>query len=426
MADIRPFRGIRYNPARIRDFNQVVTQPYDKITSQMKRGYLAGSPHSFVRLILPDGDDPYAASSAAVEQWLAEAVLVRDADPALYVYHQEFETFGTRRVRKGFIGVARVDEFERGTVLPHERTLSKPKADRLKLTRATAKDFEQIFMLYSDPDRKVDGLLETDGEPATAVTDEYGVTHRIWMLTDPATISRVRKLMADKVLLIADGHHRYETALAYRQEMNKRHPALPDDAALRYKTCTFVNVADPGLVIFPTHRLVCNLAHPDWDARLAEISELFDVAPIPDPEADSRLRAAADHHAFVLHSGRDQTWLLQLKDLSCVDSYVDANRSPDYKELDVTILHSIIIEHLLGINRAAIEDHVRYEREWQRAFARVDDGEFQAVLLMNPTRVEQVERLARQGERMPQKSTDFYPKLISGLVLFDVGLDQLV
>ncbi len=426
MADIRPLRGIRFNPEQVKDLDRVVTQPYDKIGPELKQAYLDKDQHSFVRLTLPDGEEKYRASADLCREWLAAGVLKRDELPALYVYHEEFEALGVRRTRKGFIAVTRVDEYEKDTVLPHERTLSKAKADRLDLLRATRKDYEQIFLLFSDPERKVDRLLEPTGNPDMTATDEYGVIHRVWAVIDPDTIKAVQDRMADTVLLIADGHHRYETALNYRQEMEQQDPALAPDAALRYKTCAFVNVADPGLVIFPTHRFLKNLGEVNWDTKLAELGESFDVTNIEAAGADARLKENVKDHAFVLHAGPGRTWLLRLKDDSAVDRYVDKARSADFKQLDVVVLHSVIIEGIFGITPEAIENHVKYERDPHKAVERVDSGEFQAVLLMNPTRAEQVRKLSELGERMPQKSTDFYPKLISGLVFFDVSPDQTV
>jgi uncharacterized protein (DUF1015 family) len=424
MADIRPFRGIRYSLDKVKDLDKVITQPYDKVTPELKQDYLARHEDNFVRLILPDGADRYKASGELCSKWLADGVLERDDKPALYVYHQEFSVGDLHATRKGFICVFRVDEFEKGTVLPHERTLSKAKADRLDLTRASRKDFEQIFMLYSDPERSVDALLRPSAEPDIKGTDDFGVVHRVWTMTDKGKISAVQEKMKDMVLLIADGHHRYETALTFRQETEAKNPGLSPDAALRFKTAAFVNVADPGLVIFPTHRLVRNL-DADWDRKLEAFGECFDMTEVADAEAEAKLKAAGSH-AFVLHTGKDRSWLMTLKDRSSLDRYVEAGHSKNYKDLDVSILHSVIIESLLGISKERIEDHIKYERDAGKAMARVDSAEFQACFLMNPTRVEQVQTLAAKGERMPQKSTDFYPKLISGLVFHDIAEGETV
>jgi uncharacterized protein (DUF1015 family) len=419
MADIRPFRGWRYNPSRVPDLSQVITQPYDKISRELQQAYLARHPNSFVHLILPAAAEPYSYSAATCRQWSSQDILVRDAQPTIYVLHQEFESGGRRKTRKSFVAAIRADEFEKGTVLPHERTLSKPKADRLNLLRTTRMDYEQIFMLYSDPEGVVEQALTPIGAPAFVATDDYGVVQKVWPITDPAKLAAVHKALADKVMLIADGHHRYETALNFRQEMEKAGP-VPDDAALRFKTSAFVNIADPGLVILPTHRLLYGLGEVNWDDVLARIAKLFEVRPIQDSAVEAELSRAGTDHVFALHTGKDKTWLLRLTDKAAIDRLVK-DRSADFRDLDVVILHTLLIEHVFGIQPERIEDHVAYERKPSETMAKVDSSKYQAALLINPTRADQVQKVAAHGERMPQKSTDFYPKFVSGLVFMDSG-----
>ena len=419
MADIRPFRGWHYNLAKVRDLSQVITQPYDKIPKELQQTYIARHPNSFVNLILPSAPDPYAFSATTFKLWGQQLVLVRDADPTIYVLHQDFEIAGQKKTRKSFVAAIRVDEFEKGTVLPHERTLSKPKADRLSLLRATRADYEQIFMLYDDPQGIVDRALTPTGEPAMKATDDYGVTQKVWPITDPAKLAAVRKALADKVVLIADGHHRYETALNYRQEM-ERAGNVPDDAALRFKSTAFVNIADPGLVILPTHRLIFGLKSPKWNDIVATIGKWFEATPIKDAEIEGALAKAGTDHVLVLHVGKNRSWVLRLKDKAAVEQLIK-DHTPDYRDLDVAILHSLLIENVLGIKVADIEDHVAYERGLPEAVAKVDSFNYQAVFIINPTRADQVQKVAAHGERMPQKSTDFYPKFVSGLVFMDVG-----
>jgi len=419
VADVRPFRGIRYNPARVPNLSVVITQPYDKINPEMQKAYYDKHHLSFVRLILPKGHDPYGESKRTGEAWLKDGTFYRDQSPAFYALRQEFEAGGQRLVRRGFIGVVRVEEFEKGVILPHERTLSKPKADRLNMTRATEKDFEQIFLLYDDPEGRVDAALAPRGVPTMEATDEYGVHQQVWAITDQDRIEAVQTFLADKTMLIADGHHRYETALNYRKEMEATIP-VEQNAALRFKTAAFINIADPGLVILPTHRLLHNLAGLDWEAVIAKLGRFFLVRPIPAESVEQELTRAAAEHAFALHAGPGRTWLLKLTDSGAVDQLVK-DRSADYRGLDVTVLHSLVIEHVFGVPAEKIEDHVAYERKVAATIAAVDSSKYQAALLINPTRAEQVSRIAAHGERMPQKSTDFYPKLVSGLVFFDVG-----
>ncbi len=419
MADVRPFRGIRYNPAKVPNLSVVITQPYDKITPEMQKSYYDKHHLSFVRLILPKGHDPYGESKRTCEAWLKDGTLYRDQAPAFYALKQEFETGGRKLVRRGFIGVVRVEEFEKGIILPHERTLSKPKADRLNMTRATEKDFEQIFLLYDDPQGKVDAALAAQGVPTMEATDEYGVHQQVWAITDPDRISTVQSFLADRTMLIADGHHRYETALNYRKEMEATIP-VEQNAALRYKTAAFINIADPGLLILPTHRLLYNLGDFNAEATLAKLGQFFSIQPIAADSVEQELARGAVDHTFAMHLGPGKTWLLRLTSPETVDRLVK-DRSADYKGLDVTILHSLIIEHVFGVPAERIEDHVAYERKAAATFAAVNSSKYQAALLLNPTRAEQVSRVAAHGERMPQKSTDFYPKLVSGLVFFDVG-----
>lgn len=419
MADIRPFRGWRYNPAKVSDLSQVITQPYDKVSKELQQTYLARNPNSFVHLILPAAAEPYAYSAATCRQWSDQGILIRDAQPAIYVLHQDFEIGGQKKTRRSFVAAIRADEFEKGTVLPHERTLSKPKADRLNLLRTTRMDYEQIFMLYSDPEGVVEQALSPSSAPAMQATDDYGVVQKVWPITDPAKLAAVHKALSDKVMLIADGHHRYETALNFRQEMEKA-GTVADDAALRFKTTAFVNIADPGLVILPTHRLLYGLGDVNWDTTLAGIAKWFEVRPIEDAAVEAELAKAGTDHVFALHTGKDKTWLLRLTDKAAVGLLVK-DRSADFHDLDVVILHTLLIEHVFGINPANIEEHVAYERNPSETLAKVDSSKYQAALLINPTRADQVQKVAAHGERMPQKSTDFYPKFVSGLVFMDIG-----
>jgi uncharacterized protein (DUF1015 family) len=419
MADIRPFRCWRYNPEKVSDLSQVITQPYDKIPRELQQTYIARHPNSFVHLILPAAPDPYSYSAVTFKQWASEGVLIRDPQPAIYVLHQDFEAGGEKKTRRSFVAAIRADEFEKGTVLPHERTLSKPKADRLNLLRATRMDYEQIFMLYDDPKGVIEQALSPSGEPAMKATDDYGVVQKVWAVTEPAKLAAAREALADKVVLIADGHHRYETAIAFRQEMEQA-GKVPDDAALRFKATAFVNISDPGLVILPTHRLLYNLGDVNWDDVLARIAKWFETRPIKDSDVEAELSRAGTACVFALHTGKDKTWLLRLTDKSAVDGLVK-DRSADFRGLDVVVLHSLLIEHVFGIPPAQIEDHVAYERNTCATLAKVDSSKFQAALLMNPTRAGQVQKVASHGERMPQKSTDFYPKFISGLVFMDIS-----
>jgi len=419
LADIRPFRGWHYNSSKIPDLSRVITQPYDKISKELQQTYVARHPNSFVNLILPAAPDPYNYSATSFKLWSSQFVLIRDIKPAIYILHQEFEVGGQKKTRKSFIAAIRVDEFEKGTVLPHERTLSKPKADRLNLLRTTREDYEQIFMLYDDPKGIVEQALAPTGEPAMKATDDYGVVQKVWAITDPAKLAIARRELSDKVVLIADGHHRYETALNFRQEMEQA-GRVPEDAALRFKSTAFVNIADPGLVILPTHRLLHGLHDLKWDDVLARIGKWFEVKPIRDAEVETELSKAGADHLFALHTGKNKTWLLRLTDKSALDQLIK-DHTADFRDLDVVVLHTLLIEQVFGVKPEQIEEHVAYERNLKETLAKVDSFKYEAALIINPTRADQVQKVAAHGERMPQKSTDFYPKFVSGLVFMDIG-----
>ncbi|MEO0009525.1 MAG: DUF1015 domain-containing protein [candidate division WOR-3 bacterium] len=417
MADVRPFPAIHYNPEKIADLSAVITQPYDKISPAMQEKYLARHPYNFVRLILPKEADPYNSSARTCSDWLKQKILIEDTQAAFYVLEEEFQLETQTLCRRGFIGAIRVEEFEKGTVLPHEFTHSGPKADRLNLLRTTKKDYEQIFLLYPDESGEIERLLQTEGPPLMQVVDEYRVVHRIWRIDEPSRVNALHQALQNRVLLIADGHHRYETALNYRQEMEKKHP-LPDNAALRFKTAAFFKITDPGLVILPTHRVVKGVQIRQ-EELLQRLGEMFIVKPVNDTQAKTELEHNRNQHAFILYLGPGRSFLLLLKS---ADIALDAlkGKSPEYRQLDVALLHALVIDRVFGITPELIEGRVSYERYWNDAIARVNSGEYQVALFLNPTRPEQVQALAKKMERMPQKSTDFYPKLISGLVFMDV------
>jgi uncharacterized protein (DUF1015 family) len=249
--------------------------------------------------------------------------------------------------------------------------------------------------------------------------DEYQTRHTLWRIAEAERIARLQQQMADKKLLIADGHHRYETALSFRQEM-ERTGNVPDEAALRFKCTAFVNISDPGLVILPSHRLLFGLQSPKWNGIVAGIGKWFETRPIKDAEVESELAKAGTDHVFVLHVGKNRSWVLRLTDKAAVEQLIK-DHSPEYRDLDVAVLHSLLIENVLGVKVADVEDHVAYERSLPEALAKVNSFKYQAAFIINPTRAEQVQKVAARGERMPQKSTDFYPKFVSGLVFMDIG-----
>lgn len=444
MATINPFRGLRYNPESVENLADVVTPPYDVIDPAAQERYYQKHPYNIIRLeygkTYPDDGDNnnrYTRAAADFNKWINENVLDPENEPALYLYEQEFTVDGERKIRTGFICAVKLEPYEKGIVLPHEETLPKHKADRLSLMRACSANFSPIFSLYADPESAVTATLREVSKrlPDASFTDENGEMHRLWVVVDTAAIERVKQLMADKRIFIADGHHRYETALNYRAEREKADPSPSGnpDPAYNYVMMTLVNLYDPGLVVLPTHRLVKNAGENDIAALPTRIQENFlleEYPPVSGRDDFKEFLAELSRrgldpsgrllhrHAFGIYLG-GRLYLASLKNENELGSLMQQGKSPAWQGLDVSVLHSLILEKYLGIGEElrARGDHITYSREEEGALAAVDRGEFQAAFFMNPTLVEEVTNVAGNGEKMPQKSTYFYPKLITGLVI---------
>ena len=437
MAHIEPFRALRYDPTRV-SIPQVVTQPYDKITPEMQEGYYAASPHNLVRVILGkqhasdhDGENKYSRASNFFRDWRREGIFLQDAEPSLYLYVQRFTVPGgtgpggtSELERRGVIALGRIEDYSAGVVFRHEQTLAKPKADRLDLLRATRAHFGQLFMLYSDPAGEIDGLLEPSGGPDLETRDEYGVSHRVWKIADPARVGQVRDKMQDKRLVIADGHHRYETALNYRNERRAAGATGRAGAAAPYELVmmTLVNMDSPGMVILPTHRVVHGLESFSAAAFREKASVYFSVEEV-DTSVDAAraaaiLREAGRIGTAMLAVAADRVFLLDRP--KPVSSNILDGLSLRQQSLDVVQLHKCLLEGVLGISEEAIRDqkNVRYIRDIGESIAQVRSGASNVAFLMNPVRMAQVRDIAFGGEVLPQKSTDFYPKLLTGLTIY--------
>jgi uncharacterized protein (DUF1015 family) len=440
MAVISPFRAWRYNPERVLA-QQAVTQPYDKITPAMQEAYYQASPYNLVRIILgkrlpEDGESEnvYTRAAAAFKSWRKTGILLRDSEPSIYRYSQIFILPGgapgggqaTRAERWGFIALGRLEAYQAGIVFRHEQTLAKPKADRLELLRATRAHFGQLFMLYSGAG-KMDALLDSaappDIPPETEVTDEYDVVHRIWRVSDGSVIAAAREKMRDKKLIIADGHHRYETALAYRNQRRADAETgsgglAPFDSVMM----TFVDMDRPGLVILPTHRVVFGL--PSFSAAQfqADARKFFNVedvdAGIDAPRATAILQQAGHAGTALLAVTSERAFLLHTP--KTIGTRLFGDLSLRQQSLDVVQLHKCLLEGVLKISEEAIrsQQNVSYYREAADALSQVQSGKAQVAFLMNPVPIEHVRDIALAGEVMPQKSTDFYPKLLSGLTIY--------
>jgi uncharacterized protein (DUF1015 family) len=436
MAVIRPFRGIRYNPARVTDLSTVVTQPYDRIRYGLQEAYYDLSDYSIARIIkgkeLPsdgEGENVYTRARDYLNRWLAEGVLAREEKPALYVYHQEFSLPDGETVRrKALICAFELARFDEGIVLPHERTLSGPKVDRLNLTRATETYFGSIFMLYPDPKNRVDALLAaaTQRDPNVDIRELYekDVRQMLWVVTDPAVISAVVAEMAPKRnLIIADGHHRYETALNYRQEQREKHPAAPADAGFNYLMVALVSMSNPGLTILPTHRLIFDYRRLNAAELLEKLRGYFTVEPVADrPALEARMAAALGETGRFGLVTAEGMFFLALRGPAVMERLAP-DRTAAWRGLDVSILHELVLEHVMGLSKESIErkENLDYLREPDMGYDQVASGEAQFLFVLNPTRMEQVIACTAADEKMPQKSTDFYPKVVSGLAMLPVG-----
>ncbi|MBS1852540.1 MAG: DUF1015 domain-containing protein [Acidobacteria bacterium] len=429
MAHIEPFRAFRYDPARVSPAD-VITQPYDKITPEMQEKYYAASPYNLVRVILGkqhatdhSGDNTYTRAAHSFQSWRKEGVLKQDGEPSLYAYWQKFTVPGssTELERKGFIALGKIEEYAAGVVYRHEQTLSKPKADRLDLLRATRAHFGQIFMLYSDPSAEIENALASPGQPALEMHDEYGVLHRVWKVSDPRLIALVQDKMRNKKLIIADGHHRYETALNYR---NERRAAAPDKGPAPYDLLmmTFVNMDSPGLLILPTHRVVHGLSGFSPDALRAEAGKYFSVEEA-DPTLDAVraqgiLRESGRVGSSLLAVMKDRVFLLSKPKAAGQEIFGDY--SLQQQSLDVVQLHKCLLEKALGLSEESIrnQENLRYIRSAAESIELVRSGKANVAFLMNAARMEQIRDIAFANQVMPQKSTDFYPKLLTGVTVY--------
>jgi uncharacterized protein (DUF1015 family) len=444
MAHIEPFRALRYDPARVA-LPKAVTQPYDKISPEMQEGYYSASPYNLVRIILgkrtpsdDEKDNPYTRASAYFNDWRHQGVFLQDPVPSIYRYTQQFRVPGVNVTaeRAGFIALGKVEDYSAGVVFRHEQTLAKPKADRLDLLRATRAHFGQIFMLYSDPAAEIESALVAPSEPLSEIRDEYGVLHRVWRISDPSLINLVRTKMRDKNLIIADGHHRYETALTYRDERRRdRYPsatkdtkvhggdpeANPELAPYDFVMMTFVNMDSPGLVVLPTHRVVRGLANFSMDSFRDGASEFFSVeeadGSINSARATAMLREASHTGTALLAVARDRAFLLSRPK---APASAFGNMSLRQQGLDVVQLHKCLLEGVLGISEEAVrnQQNVTYVRDADEAMAMPRSGDANVAFLMHAARMRQIRDVSFAGEVLPQKSTDFYPKLLSGLTIY--------
>ena len=431
MADIAPFRGIRYNLQQVGRLQDVVAPPYDVISPAEQAALHARHPANVIRLILGaeepgDTGDRYARAAACLEAWLSQGILIREKEPALYLCRIEYDDpWGEfHRLTTLFCRV-RLQPFDAGTILPHEATLTGPKEDRLRLMRAVHANLSPVFSLLSDPAGEFERLCAEPSAqpPLDTVTDSGGARHHFWVVRDPAFAAAARAHLLNQKLFIADGHHRYETALRYRDEVRAANGNQP--GPWDWVLMAIANLDSPGITVLPTHRAVRGVA-PERLAGLEErLRAFFAVEPVRDLAsltAAMRAEQAAGRHAFGLHLPGGELLLLRLTATAAADALLDPTRAPAWRRLDVALLHGVVIEHLLGVStdQAMQTGQIAYIKDAAECLRRADAGEYQAALLLNATPPQAIRDVALAGEKMPQKSTYFYPKLLSGLVIHPV------
>lgn len=423
MAHVTGFRGLRFNTEKSGDIAKVVCPPYDIISEQQRLDYIRENEYNIIRLELPkEGEDPYRTAADTLRAWEDNGVIVREDKNAVYIYEEEFSAYGASHSVKGCIVRVKLEEFENGVILPHEFTLSKAKEDRLNLMKATNCNFSQIYALYSDEEGKTISLLDrlSEGAPDIELTDGDGVTHRMWIVTDESEAADICSDFEGRKLYIADGHHRYETALNYRNYCRENGLSKEGDA-VDYQMMMLVNMEHKGLVVFPTHRLVRGLTDFDGQKILNACSEFFDITEYETTdniEAVLNKLYSEDKTAFGMYCGNGRWSLLVLKSLEPMKELLP-NASAATQGLDVSVLHTLILEKLMGIDaeNMAKQINLTYVKDSSDALSAVDNGSANCAFILNPTKIREICEVSQAGEKMPQKSTYFYPKLITGLVM---------
>ncbi len=432
MATVIPFKGLRYNTDIFDNLDDVTAPPYDIISSEEQDALYNKSDYNVVRIDYgksfdsdTETDNKYTRAGLSLSEWIEKDILKREDKPAFYIYEQSFEYNGTPIALKGIISLVKIEEFEKKIVLPHEETLSKAKADRFDLMSATDANMSQIYSLYLDEDNSVESLLikESTKKPDISFVTADGITQNIWIVTNEAVTTKITESFKDKQLFIADGHHRYETALNFRNK--KRSEAQTDEEApYDYVMMMLTSMNDKGLLVFPTHRLIKDIPDFDENILIGNLTQDFTVSKVyltEDNYAEvitESILSASDMKRFALYTGGDYYYRFELKNLDVINDYIK-NKSEAYKHLDVTLLHTLVLERFLNIDQSnmANQKNLSYTRNAVEAINKVKSGEFQCSFLINATHVSDIKEVSLANEKMPQKSTYFWPKLVTGIVI---------
>lgn len=436
MAEIIPFKGLKYNPEKIKNINDVIAPPYDVILDNEQKELHDRHPNNIIRLILGEefvnddiNNNRYTRSANFLNSWLKDNILIQEESPAIYVYKQEFYVEGRKKTRTGFIALLKLENYEKGIVLPHERTLSKPKTDRLRLLRACRTNFDKIFSLYQDPSYIINQIIDKEIDslyPMIDVVDTDKIRHIIWPIFNQEAQNKIINEMKNKQVFIADGHHRYETSLNFRDEIEGSTRNYSHLHSYNFRMMTFINMDDPGLIILPAYRLIRDLKINTQQLE-KKIDKFFNIENLNFSSLEEELQQRKNMfyemetrnmlHIFGMYLLK-KYYLLILKDYKIMDELAK-DQSSNWKKIDVAILHHLLIEHIMELSTKELEynHNILYIKDKDYAFELVKKGEYQLSFFVNPTKIDDVKKIALNQEKMPGKATYFYPKLISGLIM---------
>ena len=435
MATVIPFRAVHYNGTCATNLDKLITPPYDVISRRQQDAFYRSHPRNMIRLVLgkeyPDdheGSNRYSRAAFTLKSWLDAGIMLRRDKPVMTVYQMEFDLpDGGRRLIDGIIALVKVDEYGKGKVLPHEKTYKGPKQEQLNLLRSCRAHFTPIHALFPDADQEIVKIYERfiRRTPELQARDADGAIHRTWSFEDEEAVKAIQTILDAKSLFIADGHHRYETSLAYREEVLASGNSVPSKGH-EYVMMYLTAMSHPGLTILPAHRMVKGLADFQVEGVLAKIDPYFHVKKYDYTDKESAVEIFAEQVTPYAQVGgmfamvvakENAIWTLRLKSLDAVDSLIDETMPPALRDFDVTLLREVIMGHGLGLDRSNHEGMIEYSPSVAEAVERVNNGQVQVAFLLNPTRVEQVQTAAELGHKLPHKSTYFFPKTVSGLIL---------
>ena len=430
MAEVKAFKALRYNENMKGDIESLVTPPYDIITPVQQKGYYEKNENNVIRLEYgfinetdTEQDNRYTRAKKTLSEWIEKNVLQSDEKPAYYIYEQVFSVDGAKKAFKGIFSRVRIEEFSKEVVLPHEETLSKAKTDRFSLMCETNCNFSPIYLLYLDEEKKIVNVIDENSKktPDIFFVSEDGITQNIWIVTDETEISKIEKGFTDKQLFIADGHHRYETALNYRNKKREENPNFSGNEGFNFVMSFLVEMDNDGLLVFPTHRMLKDLNNFSEEDICGKLSEDFIVEKVSDTDIEKGI-ASTDTKAFGLYTGKDYYFKITLKDKDAMSKYLP-EKSSFYRNLDVSILHTMILERFFGIDKEnmANQTNLIYTRSYNEAIDRVKSGEFQCSFIINATKIREIKDVSLNKEKMPQKSTYFWPKLVTGIVMNELS-----